>query len=376
MQKLRIMYFQQNLAVGSCEEYFYLLMEGIDKIRFDVTFVCPQGTVFDSLANRLEALNVKVYRYSLKDSNLRIILRLYLLFRQLRPTIAHFNDPCLLGIIAARLAGIPALLMTHHTPELNRKYNWKARLLEKIIFSCCGLFTIFTSEYDRETGIRKDNIPEDKSFVIYYGLPLQKFNQRYNKKEIYDEFSLSEGCRIIGNVARLSPQKGQSYLIEAAPAVIEHFKSARFFFIGTGELETELKTRVREKGLEDYFIFTGHRVDIPRLLSAFEVLVMPSLFEGLCFAVIEAQAMGVPVIATSVGGLRRSVVDGKTGMLIPAGDAHALAQSILWMLGHPKEAKEMGLAGQRHFTERFTQQRMVKITQEAYENILAKVYPS
>lgn len=372
MRKPLIIYFQQNLAVGATEEYFYLLMEAIDKARFDVAFVCPEDTVFDSLVTRLEALNVKVYRYSLEASNYRIILHLQSFFRQLRPALVHFNDPCLNGIIAARLAAVPALLMTHHTPELNRKYNWKARFLEKIAFRYCGLYVIFTSEYDRETGIKKDNISEDKSFVIYYGLPLQKFNQRYNKKEIYDEFSLDEECRIIGNIGRLSPQKGQNYLIKAASIVIEQFKSVRFFFVGEGELELGLKAQVQEKGLQNYFIFTGHRSDIPRILSAFEILVMPSLFEGLCFAVIEASAMGIPVIATAVGGMRRSVIDGKTGLLIPPGDPRALARAILWMLEHPQEAKEMGLRGRKYFEELFTQDKMVRKTAELYKMSLDK----
>ena len=373
MQKLRIMYFQQNLAVGSCEEYFYLLMEGHDKAKFNVTFVCPQDSVFDSLVTRLEALNVKVHRYSLETGNYRLILHLRSLFRQLRPALVHINDPCLCGIIASRLAGVPVLLMTHHTPELNRKYNWKARLLEKLAFRYCGLYVIFNSKYDKDTGIKKDKIPPERSFVINYGLPPDKFSQKYNKKEIYDEFSLAEECRIIGNIARLSPQKGQKYLIEAASTVIEQFKSVRFFFVGEGELESELKAEVQEKGLEDYFVFTGYRTDVPRLLNVFEMFVMPSLFEGLCFAVIEASAMGIPVIATAVGGLRRSVADGKTGLLIPPADSQALARAILWMLGHPQEAKEMGLAGQQYFAEWFTQEQMMKKTEELYESILGKL---
>jgi len=95
-------------------------------------------------------------------------------------------------------------------------------------------------------------------------------------------------------------QKGQKYLIEAASIVIEQIKSVKFFFVGEGELESELKALIKKKYLEDYFVFTGYRHDVPLLLSAFEILVMPSLFEGLCFTVIEAQAMGIPVIATRV----------------------------------------------------------------------------
>lgn len=372
-RKLRVVYFQQNLAVGACEEYLRLLMEGVDKSLFEVLFACPRDPALDIFAKQVEELDVEVLRYSLAGNSCSRMWRLYSLFRALTPDIAHFNDPCLNGIIAARLSGVPVLIMTHHTPELNRGYNFKGRLWERIAFRNCGLNSIFTSEYDRRTALKKDNLFFERSFIVYYGLPPARFARRHNKKDVYDEFSLDEKCRLIANIARLSPQKGQRYLIEAASLVIREDKSARFFFVGEGELESELKTLVRQNGLEDYFIFTGYRGDVPRLLSAFEILVMPSLFEGLCFAVIEAQAMGVPVIASSVGGMRRSVSDGKTGILVPPSDAAALAQAILWMLSHPQEAGEMGLAGKRHFAELFTQERMVQATAGIYKSLFTKL---
>lgn len=368
--KSRIIYFQQNTAVGACEDYFYLLMQGIDKDRFEVIFACPQDKGLDSLVIRIEALGIKVYRYPLGNGNYRCVLYLRSFFQKLRPGLIHFNDPCLNGIIAARLARVPVLLMTHHTPELNRNYNIKGKFLERIAFRHCGLYTIFTSGYDKDTGLKRDKISLDRSIAIYYGLPPGRFQQKYDRKEICREFSLDEGCRIIGNIARLSYQKGQRNLIAAAPLVIERFKSVKFFFVGEGELESELKAQVQNSGLQDYFIFTGYRADIPRILSAFEILVMASLFEGLCFAVIEASAMGIPVIATSVGGLRYSVIDAKTGILIPPANPQALADTILWMLSHPKEAKDMGLSGQRYFLETFTQEQMVRKTEELYESRL------
>src|SRR4030042_202520 len=165
MVKPRIIYFQQNLAVGATEEYFYLLMEGMDKARFNLAFICPEDNILDSLVKKVEALGVAVYRYSLHTSNYLVILRLQSLLRKLKPDLIHINDPCLLGILAARLAGVPILLVTHHTPELNRKYNLKGRILERIAFRHCGLNFIFTSEYDRETGIKKDRIAGERSFV-------------------------------------------------------------------------------------------------------------------------------------------------------------------------------------------------------------------
>lgn len=369
MQKVRIIYFQQNIAIGATEEYFYLLMEGIDQEKFDVTFVCPESVILDSLATRIEGLGIKVYRYRCSSNN---YLYLQYFFRKLKPDIVHFNDPCIVGIIAARLASAPILLMTHHTPKLNRRYNLKGRLLERIALKYCGIHAIVTSEYDRETGIKKDKIPRGRTIVIYYGLPPQKFQPKYDRKEVCREFSLNEDCRMIGNIARLNIQKGQRYLIEAASMVIEKFKSVKFFLVGEGELELELKAQIQQNGLEDYFIFTGYRTDVPRLLSAFEVLVMPSLFEGLCFAVIEASAMAVPVIATAVGVMQRSVINGRTGLLVPPKDTQALANAILWMLGHPDKARQMGSSGRRYFEELFTQNRMVKKTEDLYESLLLK----
>ena len=187
---------------------------------------------------------------------------------------------------------------------------------------------------------------------------------------MYRELSLDDECRIIGNIARLSAQKGQKHLIEAAAIIVEQNKSVKFLFVGEGELEAELKALVEGKGLQNYFIFTGHRTDIPRLLSALEMLVMPSLFEGLSFAAMEASAMGIPVIATAVGGMQDLVINGQTGLLVEPGVSIALAQAILWMLGYPQEAKKMGSAGQERFRELFTQKLMIEKTEELYESLL------
>ena len=103
------------------------------------------------------------------------------------------------------------------------------------------------------------------------------------------------------------------------------------------------------------------------------MLVMPSLFEGLAFATIEASAMGIPVIATFVGGMRFSVIEGETGILVPPRDSRALAEAILWVLCHPQEAKDMGLAARKRFEEHFAQGRMIKETETLYTDLLKNI---
>ena len=134
--------------------------------------------------------------------------------------------------------------------------------------------------------------------------------------------------RVVGNVARLVEQKDQRALVEAAPAILERFPDARFVIVGEGELRGELEAASAGLPIE----LAGDRDDVPELLAGFDVFAFPSRFEGLCLAVIEAQAAGVPVVATPVGGIRETVMDGETGLIVPVGDPVALAAAVCRLL--------------------------------------------
>ncbi|MDD4939893.1 MAG: glycosyltransferase [Candidatus Omnitrophica bacterium] len=368
--KPRIIYFQQNPVLGATEEHFYTLMEGMDKSRFDIAFICPSDKIMDPFVDKLKETEIQIFRYSSEQNHAILIYNLRKLFLQLKPNAIHFNDPCLDGIIAARLAGRPVLIMTHHTPQLERRYNFKGRLMEKIAFRYCGLNFIFVAERNKKIAINKDKIPSSKSFVIYTGLAPARFSQEYDKMEVYNEFGIPEGSSVVGTIGRLSIQKGINYLIEAAPLVVEEIKSVKFILVGEGELEQELKASIKKKGLQEYFIFAGFRKDIPRILSVLKALVMPSLFEGLSIAAIEAAAIGIPIIATDVGGMNSLVINGKTGLIVPPRDTRSLAEAISYLLKNPEEAKGLGLGAKKHFEEFFTQERMVKKVTELYLSLI------
>jgi glycosyltransferase involved in cell wall biosynthesis len=168
---------------------------------------------------------------------------------------------------------------------------------------------------------------------------------------------------VIGNVARLVAQKDQRTLVEAAPAILEPFPEARFVVVGDGPLRADLERRAA--GLP--FEFTGGRGDVPDLLAGFDVFAFPSLYEGLCLAVIEAQAAGVPVVATPVGGIRETVVDGETGLLVPPQDARALAAAVCRLLEDRELVARLAAEAKRRARERFSVERMVERTLELYE---------
>jgi glycosyltransferase involved in cell wall biosynthesis len=144
--------------------------------------------------------------------------------------------------------------------------------------------------------------------------------------------------------------------------VLDRHPGARFVLVGEGPLHAELERRA--DGLP--FELTGERRDVPELVSSFDVFALPSFFEGLCYAVIEAQAAGVPVVATPVGGIPENVVPGETGVLVPVGDAVALAEAIIRLLDDREEAARLAREGQRRVLERYPVERMVERTLALY----------
>ena len=285
---------------------------------------------------------VQPHLHGFDEGSLRELVRI---LRRLRPQVAHVMDVWPQALVAARLARVPRVLVTHHTPELPRRDNLAGRAWQRLAW-LTRPEVIYTSEADRASDGRRP------SHVIPLGIDLDRFEGARPALE-------PDGPRV-GNVARLAPQKDHRTLIEAARLVPE----AEFVIVGDGELRGELErlaagARVR---------FMGAREDVPELLASFDVFAFPSRFEGLCLAVIEAQAAGVPVVATPVGGIRETVVEGETGLLVPTGDPAALAAATRRLLEDRPAAEAMAAEAKRRVRERFSLERMVTATLRLYRH--------
>jgi glycosyltransferase involved in cell wall biosynthesis len=268
--------------------------------------------------------------------------------RGLRPRLAHVTDVWPQAVVAARLARVPRLLVTHHTPELPRGDNLAGRAWQRLGWALRPE-VIYTSESDRARDGRRP------SYVIPLGIDLERFAAA--RAAPAGEVSL------VGTVGRLAPQKDQQTLLEAAALVPE----ARFVLVGDGELRLELERRAAELEIADRVTFTGAREDVPELLASFDVFAHPSLFEGFCLAVLEAQAAGVPVVATPVGGIPETVVDGETGLLVPTRDPAALAAAIRRLLEDREFAQRLADAA-RLSARRYSTERMVEETLKVYSS--------
>jgi glycosyltransferase involved in cell wall biosynthesis len=265
--------------------------------------------------------------------------------RTLRPRLVHVVDVWPLGVLAARIARVPRVIVTHHTPELPRADNVVGRLLWRL-GRLARPEVIYTSEADRA----RDG---GRGVVVPLGIDLERFSSVERR---------THPGHVIGNVARLVEQKNQRALVDAAPAILERFPDARFVVAGDGPLRGELERRASALPFE----FLGNRGDVPELLAGLDVFAFPSLFEGLCLAVIEAQAAGVPVVATPVGGIRETVVDGETGLLVPCGDAAALAAAVCRLLADPALAQRLAGAARRRVHDRYAVEHMVERTLALY----------
>ena len=327
---------------GAVEEYVAALVRGLRARGDDVALLYPDDPVLAPFAE----LGGEPYDLDAPRLTRTLARRL----RGLRARVVHVTDVFPQALVAARLARAPRVVVTHHTPELPRRDNAAGRLWSRIGWATRPQ-VIYTSETERARDARP------RSHVIELGVELERFARGTR---------VLDG-RIVGNVARLAQQKGHATLLEAAPLVLERHPDVRFAIAGDGELRGE-RERLSEP-LGDRVVFLGARDDVPDLLASFDVFALPSLFEGLCLAVVEAQAAGVPVVATPVGGIVENVVDGETGLLVAPRDARALADAIVRLLDDPELARALAERARPHVLERYAQERMVARTLALYDSM-------
>ena len=175
---------------------------------------------------------------------------------------------------------------------------------------------------------------------------------------------------IVAILAVLEERKGHRFLLDAARVLKERGRRIKYVFAGDGSQKAQLQRMVQRLGLREEVSFVGFVKDVPKFLSSIDVLVLPSLYEGLGVAALEAMAAGKPVVATRVGGLAESIIDGETGFLVPSRDATALAEAIQKLVADPFMARAMGQKGTARVLSIFTMERMARQNEAYYYALL------
>lgn len=244
-----------------------------------------------------------------------------------------------------RLAGIVCRIPTvMHAHDEDTNYPWYQGFVDDLL----GPFTknaIAVSESVKESCLTKRKIKEDKLLVIHNGIPLEKFKipktvETENEKK---RLEIDLTSKVIGTVTRLRKEKGIEYLLESVPIVLGMFPNTVFVIVGDGPLRRELESLSRQLSIDDRVIFAGFCQDVSAILSIFDIAVFPSITEGSPQALLEAMAMGRPIIATNVGGMKEILEDGETALLVPSKEPKALADGIIYLLRNQHGAKKLGI---------------------------------
>jgi glycosyltransferase involved in cell wall biosynthesis len=214
---------------------------------------------------------------------------------------------------------------------------------------------------------------QDKITVICNGVDVKRYGQfAGDTLKLRGQLGLSAEARLIAVVGRLTEQKGHRYFIEAMVSVVSQYPDTHALLVGEGNLRSVLEAQVEMLNLDQHVHFVGNRSDIPHVLAISEIFVLPSLWEGLSVALLEAMAAGRPIVATAVSGTTQVMISGQTGLIVPAGNSHSLAEAMIQLLSHPEEAQAMGQKARQHVTVNFSAQKQVDEYLCLYHRLLAQ----
>jgi len=327
------------LHIGGAESHILSLLRYLNKQDFQVYVLGTMSKAFREKVTSLGGEAIPIVARSKGDW--RAARDLYQVIREFNLDILHSQDTRggLIGRIVAKMAG----KRTVHTVHMTSYYQLldappKIKLLiyeqaERLLNLYLSDAVIYVSETVLKEQIQKGLAHRRNSIVIRNGIELSRFTIGPDtRRKIRQALEVSEETLVICSIGRLTPQKGLIYLIQAAPSIITSVKRINFWIVGDGPLRDSLKGKVKQLGLENYFRFLGFRNDIPDILAGADIFVLPSLYECLPIAVIEAMASGKPVVATRVGGNEELVKDGETGFLVPPRNADALAKKLVMLL--------------------------------------------
>ena len=367
---IRVLFVIGTLDIGGTERQLAALATRLDRVRFSARVCCLEHE--GPLAKDLREAGIPVDEVPFRGLSAarnpvavaRRFRELVSLMREVRPTIVqtflpHANA---LGVLAARLARVPYVLIGLR--GLDPPVPFWGRLTGRMAH-----LAVANSEAVGEHAVRSQGLPAVKVRVVRNGLDIQAFDRATHHQAL----GLPPGPFVVtvANPNRFKAS-GLLVLVEAAAAVREQMPEVRFVLVGDGPCRPTILEAVRVRGLAERFICLGARTDVPAILARCEVMVLPSLQEGLPNAVLEAMAAGKAVVASRVGGIQEVVLDGETGLLVPAGDSAALASAISSLLADPARAARMGQAGRARVQARFGLDRMVRETEALYDELLER----
>ncbi len=350
---------------GGAENVLYHLLRTIDRSRFQMTVLYWGPN--DDMAADLRDMGVKVIKLSFKrvisvDSVLEIARAVKAVKGDLLHT--HFMDADLLGFLTTRWIRIPLIAQIHSFPfPVCKRHAWRYWWMS------LGISRIISvSQTVKKYIVSKTGIGEERFRVVYNGIDLKVFDQRVQKADraaLRQAFKISEDDRVIGNVSRLIPDKGQEFLIRAMPVICQAFPVVKLLIVGDGPLRAGLEHLACSLGVAERIIFAGKRRDVPELLSIMDFFVFPTFHEAFGICVLEAMAAGIPIIATDDAAIPEIITHGENGWLVSPGSSEQIGEALKRLLSNAELSRRLA-ANARERVKAFSLEQMRVVYEQVY----------
>ncbi|HKY22652.1 MAG TPA: glycosyltransferase [Vicinamibacterales bacterium] len=348
MPKIRVLQVCDHLGwegsrMHGVKRLFGWMIPRFDPERFDVSLVSLRKK--DLSEETLDALGIDItylHKSKFDPSTLTALLKI-IDRKHIDVLHLHGYGATTFGRVAGAMRGIPAILHEHanltDTP-------WFQKIADRLLERYTDV-AIAVSKSTADFVINARQVPAEKVKVVYLGAPHDEFSRVRTAEEIADArrlLGIAPADFAIGTVTRLHESKGNSYLVDAARRVLDRKPNAKFVLVGEGPLRDALETQARNLGLGDRFLFVGFARDVAAVLSAFDLSVFPSLWEGTPLTVFEALASGKPIVATDADGLIDVLTDHRDARIVAKRDAGALADAIVGLMDHAAERTSLAEA--------------------------------
>jgi glycosyltransferase involved in cell wall biosynthesis len=365
-----IFFYTDSRVLGGAENAMFMLLGSLDRGQWEPTLLLEEAPGVAPLAERAAALGVPVRRIPpmpLGLSGARRVPALARLLRRERPDVfhAHMSSPvaCKWGLAAAVLARVPAVMGTVQVGAYeppNRSAYWQLRALARGV----GRYLAVSREIADELVERLD-WPAEKIEVAYNAVDVERAAVPA-PPGLREQLGGSETRPLVLTPARLDAQKGHPTLLEA----IAELPEALFLFAGEGPERGALEAQAAELGVAGRVRFLGRREDVPRLLAACDVFALPSLYEGSSLAVLEAMAAGIPIVSSAIGGTEELIEDGRSGLLVPPGDAPALAAALRRVLSDAELRRNLAARARERVDAGLTREQNAARAELVYRDLL------
>ena len=372
MTKVKVLEVIRQGQIGGGESHLLDLITFLDKERFEP--VCLSFTSGEMI-NRLESMGIPCYVIdTLKPFDMKIQHQIMDLMRreQIKIVHAHGSRAASNMIWPVRKLCIPLIYTVHgwsFHDDQNRLVRSLRQWSEKLICSLANR-VICVSQSNADTGRERFGLNND--VVIENGINLVKFNPEGQFNNLRDVFGFSSDDFVAGFIARCTKQKAPLDFLEAVRLAHENNPKVKGLFVGEGDMDTEVDDFIAGHQMSDYVYRSKFRTDVPDLLNCIDVYCLPSLWEGLSIALLEAMAMGKAIVATPTDGTKEIIIHEDDGLLIPFSQPRALGDALLRFYGDRDFLKQCGNRARQLVAERFNAKRVSDVVSEIYQQVMLK----